>query len=131
MLSLNLLLLRYIRSVREGNFQLYVESLTLIMPWMFALDYTNYSRWLPVHIRDMKTLALKHQDITVEFKSRNFVVHKTCSSFSAMALDECHKQNNAMVKGCGGWNHWTDKQSESAQTLNDSRARNCKDNCRV
>ena len=69
---------------------------------MFALDHTNYSIWLPVHIRDMKTLALKHPDIAAEFKSVNFVVHKTCNSFSAMALDQCHEQNNAMVKGYGG-----------------------------
>ena len=52
-----LLLLRYIRSLREGNFPLYVESLTQIVPWMFALDHTHYSRWLPVHICDMTTLA--------------------------------------------------------------------------
>ena len=101
-LSLELLLLRYIRSLREGNFQLYMESLMQIMPWMFALDHTNYSRWLPVHIRDMATLTEKHPDIAAEFKSGNFVVHKTCNKFSAMALDQCHEQNNAMVKGSGG-----------------------------
>ena len=58
-LSLELLLLRYIRSLRVGNFKLYVESLTQIMPWMFALDQAHYSRWLSVHIRDMTTLAAK------------------------------------------------------------------------
>jgi len=61
-LSLELLLLRYIRSLREGNFALYVESLTQIMPWMFALDHTHYSRWLSIHIRHMMTLADKHPE---------------------------------------------------------------------
>ena len=92
-----LLLLRYIRSLREGNFPLYVESLMQIVPWMFALDHTHY-----VHIRDMTTLAAKHPDILAEFKSGNFVVHKTRNKFSAMALDQCHEQNNAIVKGSGG-----------------------------
>jgi len=101
-LSLELLLLRYIRSIREGNFQLYVESLTQIMPWMFALDHTHYSRWLSVHIRDMMSLAEKHPHVLAEFQSGNFVVHKTSNKFSAMALDQSHEQNNAMVKGCGG-----------------------------
>jgi hypothetical protein len=101
-LSLELLLFQFIRSLREGNFQLYVESLTQIIPWMFALDHTHYSRWLPVHIRDMMTLAEKHPDVLAEFKSGNFVVHKTTKKFSAMALDQCHEQNNAMVKGSGG-----------------------------
>ncbi len=30
------------------------------------------------------------------------MVHKTRNKFSAMALDQCHEQNNAMVKGSGG-----------------------------
>ena len=101
-LSLELLLLRYIRSIRDENFQIYVESLAQIMPWMFALDHTNYSRWLSVHIGDMLTLRNKHPDVLAEFQSGNFVVHKTSNKFSAMAVDQCHKQNNAMVKGSGG-----------------------------
>ena len=101
-LFLELLMLRYIRSLREGNFQLYVESLTQIMPWMFSLDHTHYSRWLSVHISDMITLAKKHPDVLAEFMSGNFVVHKTCNQFSGMALDQCHEQNNAKVKGSGG-----------------------------
>ena len=60
-------LLRYIRSLREGNFQLYVESLTQLMPWMFALDHTHYALWLSIHIRDMTTLADKHPDVLAEF----------------------------------------------------------------
>ena len=40
-LSLEILLLLYVRSLREGNFQLYIESLTKLMPWMFALDHTT------------------------------------------------------------------------------------------
>lgn len=72
------------------------------MPWMFALDHTNYSRWLSVHIRDMMTLGDKHPDVLAELHSGNFVVHKTSNKFSAIAIDQCHEQNNAMVKGSGG-----------------------------
>ena len=52
-LSLEILLLLYARSIREGSFQLYIESLVKITPWMFALDHIHYSRWLPVHICDI------------------------------------------------------------------------------
>jgi len=48
------------------------------------------------------TLADKHPDVLAEFKSGNFVVHKTSNRFSAMATDQCHEQNNEMVKGSGG-----------------------------
>lgn len=43
-LLFKLLLPWYIRSVLESNFHLYVESLTQIMPWMFALDHTHCSQ---------------------------------------------------------------------------------------
>ena len=62
-LSLEILMLLYVRSLREGDFQLYLRSLTKIVPWMFALDHTHYARWLPVHIRDMTLLSHKHPDI--------------------------------------------------------------------
>jgi len=100
--SLEIALLLYIRAIREGNFQLYLESLSKIAPWMFALDHTHYSRWLPVHIRDMSLLSESHPAILAEFLAGKFVVHKTHHMFSAMAIDQCHEQNNATVKDSAG-----------------------------
>ena len=57
--ELELLMLQFIRSLREGNFYLYLDSLNQLAPWFFALDRVHYARWLPVHIRDMN--ALIHQ----------------------------------------------------------------------
>ena len=48
------------------------------------------------------TLGKKHPDVLREFEHGNFVVHKTTNKFSAIAIDQCHEQNNAMVKGSGG-----------------------------
>ena len=39
-----LMLLLFVRSLREANFQLYVDTLSKMIPWFFALDYVNYSR---------------------------------------------------------------------------------------
>ena len=101
-LSLELLLLVFIRSIREGNFGMYVESLAEIVTWFFALDHTHYSRWLSVHIRDMMMLSEKQPGVLAEFKAGKFVICKTSIKFSAMAIDQCHEQNNALVKGSGG-----------------------------
>ena len=30
------------------------------------------------------------------------MVHKTDNTFSAMAIDQCHEQNDAIIKGSGG-----------------------------
>ena len=96
------MLLVCVRSLREGNFDLYVQPLAQIVPWMFALDHTHYSRWLSVHIRDMTSLSVNHPNIHAEYRARKFVVHKTRNKFSAMAIDQCHEQNNGAVKGSGG-----------------------------
>ena len=101
-LSLEIIMLLFIRSIREGNFQLYMESLTAIVPWMFALDHTHYSQWLSVHIRDMVSLKEKHPAIFTESCAGNFSVNETGNKFSTMALDQRHEQNNATVKESGG-----------------------------
>ena len=86
-LSLELSMLLFIWCIHEGNFQLYMESLTAIVPWMFALDHNHYSRWLSVHIRDMVSLKEKHAASFTEFCAGKFSVNKIGNKFSAMALN--------------------------------------------
>ena len=101
-LELELLIVTFLRSVREGKFDLYLASLNELAPYIFALDHTHYARWLSVHLRDMAALQHNHPDIYSEFISGGFVVRKTATRFSAIATDQAHEQNNAMVKGDGG-----------------------------
>ena len=101
-LDFELAVLIFVRSLRERNFQLYIDSLTVLVPWFFALNHTNYARWLPVHIRDMMTLAQIHPAVAREFEAGKFVVRKTCHSFSSLPIDQAHEQNNKRVNGDGG-----------------------------
>ena len=101
-LQMELLILMFVRSIRERNFLLYLDSLAELAPWFFALNHTNYARWLPVHIHDMALLHIKHPDISKEFHAGNFTQLKTQRPFSAIALDQMHEQENAKVKGDGG-----------------------------
>ena len=98
-LQLELLVLIFIKSLRTGNFTLYVDSLTKLAPWFFI---SNYARWVPVHIRDMANLSTAHPQVAVEFNNGNFTVHKTKRVFSAMAIDQAHEQNNCAIKSDGG-----------------------------
>ena len=68
------------------------------MPLFFTLDKTNYVRWLPIHIHDMKAVP---GDIRDEF-APIWVLLKTQNRFSYMALDQAHEQNNEVVKGPSG-----------------------------
>ena len=101
-MSLEFLLLMFVRSLREGNFQNYISSLKSIVPWFFALDHPNYARWLPIHLCDMVSLKERHPEIHQAFEEGNFVVNKTANQFSGISLDHAHEQNNALVKGEGG-----------------------------
>ena len=102
-LKFELLILILVRSFRQSDFKLYLSALMAISPWMFALDRTNYARWLPVHIRDMAELPNKHPHVYKEFTSGGkFTVQKTAKAFSSIPLDQAHEQNNELIKGEGG-----------------------------
>lgn len=93
-----LLVCIFVRAHRTKNFNLFVEALEALVPWFFALDHTHYARWIPVHIRDMKSLP----DSVMESFRSCWVVQKTRHKFSCMPIDQAHEQNNQLVKCSGG-----------------------------
>ena len=97
-LSLELIILNFIRAHREKNFPLYVEALEAIVGYFFVFDHYNYARWVPIHIRDMLSLP----DSIQENFMRYWVVSKTKNRFSSIPIDQMHEQENAKVKGIGG-----------------------------
>ena len=111
-LDFELDVLTFVQSLREGNFQLYKDALTKIIPCFFALDHHHYSRWIPVHLRDMLSLGTKHPHLAEEFENGNFVVHKSSRAFSRIPIDQAHEQNNKCVKGDGGAIGLTENTSE-------------------
>ena len=76
------------RSLREGNFQLYMETLVAWVIWTHALDRINYRRWLPVHLRDLVQLKTRHPKLYEEFSAGRFVGSVTKARFSALPLDQ-------------------------------------------
>lgn len=92
-------LLLFVRSIREGNFDLYIAALDTLLPWLFAMDRTHYSRWLSVHVHDMKNIFHSNEHVFMEFKAGKFAINKTFNSFSTIALDQAHEQLNALIKG--------------------------------
>ena len=93
---------RFVRSPREGDFPLCVQSCDVLCSWFHALDHTNYARWLPVHVRDMVQLAQLNPEVHAEFMKGNFVVQKSRRKFSLMAKDQAHEQSNKILQTKGG-----------------------------
>ena len=101
-MRLEVILLSFVRSLRQGNFELYIASLKKLAPWMFALDHINYAHWLPIHLRDMLLLKHKHPEICAAFQDGGFVVQPSNKPFSAISIDQVQKINNKVIKGDGG-----------------------------
>ena len=96
--DMEMLLLRFVRSIRVGDFDLYVRTLDEVADWAFILDHYNYSRWLPVHVRDMLNLEYKHPDLYKQFDDGFFTVAKTNNPFSLIGFDHNHEQLNKELK---------------------------------
>lgn len=103
-LRIQMLKLIFVRSHREMNFSLYVEVLESLIPSFCALDHTNYARWIPIHIRDMKSLP---EDIKEEMQ-KYWVIGKTSKPFSCIPIDQAHEQNSVIVKASVGAVGWTE-----------------------
>ena len=50
----------------------------------------------------MLTLEKHHPEVADEFQSGNFVVHKSCRNFPAMAIDQAHEQANTVKQKVTG-----------------------------
>ena len=81
---------------------MYVNTLKALVPCFFALNRTNYERWLPVHIKDALELKIRHPLIYKEFSNGCFTGQKSNKRFSFIALDQIHEQENLKVKQTGG-----------------------------
>ena len=66
------------------------------------MDKVIYSRWLPVHLRDMLSLSEQNPDVYQNFLDGKFVVHNSERRLSGISIDHANEQNNKKVKGQGG-----------------------------
>jgi hypothetical protein len=100
-LDLELTLLAFVRAIRTSDFNLYVQTMSHLAPWFFALDHVHYARWISVHIRDMTMLSQKCPDVYEHFMRGAFTSNKTGNLYSGICLYHAHEQLNAQVKGDG------------------------------
>ena len=107
-------ILIFVRSIREGNFSMYKCAMWVLMKWVFALDHVHYARWLSVHVFDLVNLQELFPDVHAEMMKGNFSFLKTKSQYSRMALDQVHEQNNKIIKGAGGATQLLNRANESA-----------------
>ena len=101
-MELDLLMARFVWSVQEGDFTLYVQACDELCGLFHALIHRNYAHWLLIHVRDMVQLAKKHPEVHAEFMMGNFVVQKSATKVSLMGKDQAHEQSNKSLQEHGG-----------------------------
>ena len=79
------LVLLFVRTHRQRNVRLFVETVKALVETWFALDHHNYARWLPVFIADLESLP--SSDL-VEFEGNG---HWTINRLSAIGIDHAHE----------------------------------------
>ena len=82
----------FIKSTRTADFDLFVRSLSCIIPWMFSLDHINYPSWLPVYIPSTKAETFNH------LAKESFTLKKSPRFFSNIGIDQAHVQFNKDIK---------------------------------
>ncbi|MCG7875527.1 MAG: hypothetical protein N0C90_04285, partial [Candidatus Thiodiazotropha endolucinida] len=97
------LLLSFIKSERTGDWVLHLCATKSMAPYYFAMDRTNYSRWLPVYLIDMQTLGSVHPAIEQEFVNGNHAVSRSKNAFAQVWTDMALEQSvNLDSKSKGG-----------------------------
>ena len=59
----------YTRSVKTGNFYLYIECLPEITNLFYQLTYANYSRWLVKNYNALIKIPHTHSKVHKDFKN--------------------------------------------------------------
>ena len=50
LISMIQIFLNFQKSIKTGNWQLHLQSISLILPWMHVYDKQNYSRYLTYNL---------------------------------------------------------------------------------
>ena len=92
------ILLDFIRGERDGNWTLHLEAFAAMLPWLTIYDHTNYARWGPVYLADMKLLEMTALEVYAEFMQGNFVVKRTKRRFNQVPADQATEWINKPCK---------------------------------
>ena len=96
-------LLYFISCTRKSDSQGHLNTLEKIASWLLAFDRVNYSRYVPVYLREMhefektQPFALKH------LRAGEFAIKQQDRyKFFATAADQVLEQTNRDSKSAGG-----------------------------
>ena len=97
------LLLKLIRASREGDWDGHLAAVRKLLPWMFAYDHVNYSRYMSLYWCEMHQLETARPDVHRHLSVGEFCVQRTENPFSQIPVDQTIEQTvNRHTKTKGG-----------------------------
>lgn len=82
------ILLEFTRSMREGIWDLYLHSLSEMLPYIARYDHHNYLKSLSVYIAEMHALPCEIED---EFRRGEFVIKTAPGTFNQVDADHAQE----------------------------------------
>ena len=96
------ILLDYIRANRDGNWKLHLDTFTAMLPYLTIYDHTNYARWGPVYLAEMKNLQTSAPELHREFENGDFVIKRSKGRFNQVPADQATEWQNRTCKISNG-----------------------------
>ena len=102
-IAMVMILLQFIKAERTGNWNLHLSSTAAMIPHFFAMDRTNYARWMPIYLADMHMLEERHPKVFHEFSAGNHSISRSQQPFAQVWTDMALEQSiNLDSKSKGG-----------------------------
>ncbi|CAH0555054.1 unnamed protein product [Brassicogethes aeneus] len=79
--------LRFSRSIRCSNFELYLNSISEICDYFFAFNLPNYSKWAALYLNNLIKLKTDNSPLLMEFREGAFGVRRTKSCLGRSPVD--------------------------------------------
>jgi len=96
-------LLRFQRSIKENNFDLYLSSIYNLCSLLFAADHHNYARYLSLQYMQLKNLSATHPGAEELLRDNGFSVARSAVPACRNAVDITIEQTiNRSAKTSGG-----------------------------
>ena len=87
-------MLGFLHASREGNWNLHLHSIKMMIPWCFAYDKVNYARFLTPFFAQMTNLAEKNPEVQIAFTSGSYSVQLNSNNlFGRIPVDQRQKHS--------------------------------------
>lgn len=97
------ILLNSIKADRSGNFELHLQTTRQMLPYLFAMNHTNYVRGVTLYLQNMIKLPT---EIVHEMKRGMLSVKRSKRKFNAvgcdLALEQSQNRSSAVTGGLIG-----------------------------